>query len=257
MIRVAALISGEPRFCSEFDNFLTALGKNCEIDWFCYVWHNSQYGGTWGWDLVSEYWLNPQDATAWAEFTKNLPSNHRLRAMVLADRNSVAVPRIVNHAGETNVARCWSMYESLHRVDLLRRAYQQQIGRNYDLVIRTRPDIGLKGAVDLVDLAQKARENPRLLFTPDQLEYGYAQTKINDMLAMGSDHSVAVYANCVQHLMDYHSRGVIFHPETLLAIHCQQQGLILSRENWGHLMLRELGIKDSQGCYHSDFGRWS
>lgn len=255
MTRVAAVLAGEPRFCAEFDLFLQSLKNYTSVHWYMYFWNNSQAGGTHGFDLVAEKWLAPQYSWAVAKISENLPQGHSLARLVLADRTAVQIPQVVNQARETNVTRMWSMYHSLHQADLLRRQHEAQEGP-YDLVIRARPDVGLRGTIDLGHLCEIAAQDPRVLFTPNSEVHGYGH-RINDMIAIGSSASMTVYADAVNFIPDYHSSGVIFHPETMLAYHCHAQSLRVVASNFGGIVLRKLGQQQPRGPYISDFGRWA
>lgn len=254
-MRIAAIMAGEPRFCREFDLFIDSLKNYQQVDWYMFFWSNSRAGGTHGFDLVAPQWLSVDRTWAIEKLRSTLPTSHRIVGLVLADRNSVQTPQIANKAGETNVERMWGMYNSLQQADLLRRSAEQQLGR-YDLVIRARPDVGLTGTVDLEQLAQLVEQNPRALITPTAEVHGYGH-RINDMIAFGSSESMTVYCDAVQWIPEYYNRGLIFHPETMLAYHCAQQGLDVIQKDFGSIVLRKLGTQIPNGPYISDYGRWA
>jgi len=251
-MRVAAVMGGEPRFCREFDLFLNSLG-GVAVDWFMYFWSNSRAGGTHGFDLVAAPWLMPDPAWAHAKLAQELPPNHRVIALEFADRNSIVTPQISKKAGETDAERMWGMYNSLKGADLLRRQHEAEYGA-YDLVIRARPDVGLSGSLDLERLF--AESNPLSLYTPDNEQHGYGH-RINDMIAVGTSRSITAYCDAVDWIPYYYRQGVIFHPETMLAVHCQQMNLAVQPRDWGQVVLRKLGQQIPNGAYISDYGRWA
>lgn len=254
-MRIAAIMAGEPRFCREFDLFVDSLKNYESVDWYMFFWANSRAGGTHGFDLVAPKWLDVDREWAIEKLRTSLPENHRIVGLVLADRTQVQTPDIVHKAGETNVERMWGMYNSLHQADLLRQSAETRLGA-YDLVIRARPDVGLRGSVDLGELCDIVKDNPRALITPNTEIHGYGH-KINDMIAFGSSNSMTVYTDAVHWIPEYHSRGLIFHPETMLAYHCAAQKLDVVEKNFGEIVLRKLGTQIPNGPYLSDFGRWA
>lgn len=254
-MRVAAIMAGEPRFCREFDLFLNNLTNYQSVDWYMFFWANSRAGGTHGFDLVAPNWLNVDREWAMEKLKSVLPETHRIAGLVLADRTQVVTPNITNKAGETDVERMWGMYNSLHQVDLLRRSAEQQLG-DYDLVIRARPDVGLRGPIDLKELSEIVATNKRAIITPNTEVHGYGH-RMNDMIAFGSTHSMTAYCNAVQWIPEYHNRGLIFHPETMLAYHCRAQQLEVIEKDFGELVLRKLGTQVPNGPYLSNFGHWA
>lgn len=256
-MKIAAIMAGEPRFCREFDLFLDSLANYQEIDWFMYFWSNSQRGGTHGFDLVAEPWLAPDQHWAWAKLEKELPNTHKIRSLVFADRHRVPSPKIANKAGETSVERMWGMYNSIYQADRLRRSWETTNEFEYDIVIRTRPDVGYTGSIDLERIAEMISNNPRIVITPNKEIHGYGGYRMNDMMAIGSGASIAAYCDCVSWIPRYYNQGLIFHPETQLAFHCAQQGLEIVTMDFGDPVLRKLGQQVPNGPYLSDYGRWA
>lgn len=255
-MRVAAIMAGEPRFCKEFDLFLDSLGPDVQVDWFMYFWSNSRQGGTHGFDLVAAPWLKPDQHWAYEKLEKELPHGHRVRSLVFADRHRVRAPNIVNRAGETSVERMWGMYNSIHQADRLRRSWETTNNFEYDLVIRTRPDVGYTGTIDLEAVHKLLENNPKRLVTPNKEIHGYGY-RMNDMLAIGTSSSMTSYCDCVNWIPRYHAQGLIFHPETQLAFHCEQQGLEVIPMDFGNTVLRQMGQQIPNGPYLSDYGRWA
>jgi hypothetical protein len=254
-MRVALLISGEPRFCREFDLFLDHLRGHGTVDWFVWLWQGSQSeGDSRGLDVVAPCWRHLDYQTAHNRLTQLMPSNHTLARLTIADRLQYPPPTVHNKAGETSVERMWGMYSSLYQCDLSRRAHEQNLAQPYDLVVRIRPDLGLNAPLDLVQYKQLVTENPSTVITASNHIHGYGH-RINDMMAIGNSTAMSTYCDLAQHIVDYHDRDhIIFHPETMLAYHLKQQGLV-SRELY-EVVLRQFGsVVDD--AYRSDYGRWA
>lgn len=254
-MRVAMLIPGEPRFCREFDSFLDNLRGYTSIDWFVWLWQSSQSEVDRGVDVVAPSWRSLNHAAAHARLVKLLPQGHTLASLTIADRSHFPPPQVHNKAGETNVARMWGMYNSLDQCDLARRSHEQTVAQPYDLVIRTRPDIGLTAPLDLMSYRHFLDQNPSTVITPHNEVHGYGH-RTNDMMAMGLGQAMSVYCNLAQHIVHYHQLGLIYHPETMLAFHMQARGLTNHNTDTFEVSLRKLGsVVD--GAYRSDYGRWA
>ncbi len=246
-MRLALMLSGEPRFCREFDLLLNSIGSEHSVDWYCVFWSQSQRGASWGYDLVSERWLNIDESWARGKISENLPHNHRLAGFQLVNPDSVTAPQVSWVSGETSIDRMWRMFVTT-------KICNQMITDNYDLVIRARPDIGLSRPMNWTALARRTAD--KTLITPTGRVYGYSSYKINDMLAVARPQTMQVYSQCVDYIADYCGQGLIYHPETQLAHHCQAQGLNNIFWDFGHISFRELGLWRDK-IYYSDFGRWA
>lgn len=256
-MRIALILAGDPRWSKEFDSFLSSINGNFSIDWFVYLWDNADTtGGRPDWEVVSKNWSPCNQQWAREKIESCLPNNHHLKSIDLSDRLSLTIPDIHNKAGETSIERMYSMYYSLYRADQLRKTYQDQNFFTYDIVIRTRPDLGLTGIIDLEKAINYIRANPNAILTPNSEIHGYG-VKMNDMVAIGNDRSISVYCSMFESLIHYNRQGVIFHPETMLAYHCAVNNLnVVPIDEWGKIILRQLGRVENNG-YKSDFGRWA
>lgn len=88
----------------------------------------------------------------------------------------------------------------------------------YDLVVKFRPDI----MNDFLPFFDHVSENE--LYTPKDHVFGWPG--INDMIALGSFNTMKIYSSMYDHIDEYITKGILFHPETMLRHHIDSQGLI-------------------------------
>jgi hypothetical protein len=113
----------------------------------------------------------------------------------------------------------FSMFYKIKLCDDARQAYEQSEGSQYDLVIRSRPDIMHAGAFPFTGLP-----TPDTVYTHRLGHVG----GMNDMIAAGDGESMAGYSRCFDHLRQYVNDGCLWRPEALLYYHVQQLGLTIS-----------------------------
>ena len=254
-MRVALLIPGEPRFCKEFDQFLENLQGYDQVDWFVWLWQESQCEEHRGVDVVAPSWRQLDHNTTRARIQQHLPVQHQLINLTIARKELYPAPQFYRKDGSTSVERVWGMYTSLQQCDLTRRAHEQTLDSPYDLVIRTRPDLGLTAPLDLNVCRNYLKQNPSTIITPRNAVHGYNH-KTNDMMAVGPSDIMSTYCNLVDHVIEYHDRlGMIYHPETMLAFHMHMQG-IKNHNSTFDIMLRKFGTVINN-AYRSDYGRWA
>ena len=76
----------------------------------------------------------------------------------------------------------------------------------------------------------------------------------NDVIGIARPDAMTKYTDLINRSLEYNSRGIVFHPETLLAYHLVENGLnntpILNVE------IRHQTINLPNGDITVDFGRW-
>lgn len=259
-MKIAILVPGEPRFCKEFDVFLERLPPDAQIDWFFYLWKNSTYGGSRG--LVSPNWVTIDRDWAFNKIKENLPAYHNIIRVEIGENWRDHFQTSITTG---NVDSIFPMYSSLYLADKMRQEHELSAGK-YDLVIRTRPDVGMLQAVDFNAIKSRIESEPTLVLMPDGQRYGNNVPTVNDMFAIASSNNMTIYSNLVNRLNEYHNAGVQFHPETLLSHHLRTNGLhfppsgfdillrALSREIDGkHVELSKI----VDGKLYPNFDRWA
>lgn len=257
MTRCALLISGEPRFCREFDLLLERFKNFDQIDWYVLVWDSSPefsgYHRSQQSRLVSPSWLNPTMVQAETQIKTNLPPGHNLARLELVDQSLLEFKFPQNHDGVTNINNAWKMFWCNQKTDQWRRQVEKQQQFSYDLVIKARPDMMAYSDIDLGHAARISQDQ-NCIIMPDNTRAGYGYA-ISDLMALGGSSAMTQYANCYDHVSEYMEHGRIFHPETILGWYLQKQNIRI--QNMGiRIDIRQLGQRISETAYISDFGRW-
>lgn len=249
-MKVAVLIPGSPRFCSEFDKFISGLVNYSSVDYFCYLWSNNPLpdkpGGYDEYRLLTDQWRDPNPSWAQEKIKSNLPNGHHLRGLKFADSSNLVYPKVTPHGAV--VWSVWRMHYSWHQVDLMRQEYEYY-NQPYDLVIRARPDCGIVGKIDCEKYSQT--EN---IYVPNHGWHGLGHS-ICDIMALGNSHNMKIYNSVVNNSLTYVENGWIpFHPETILAFHLKMNNLNVRQGDWGYTIRPDLYEKD--GFKTVNFGLW-
>lgn len=233
-MKIAVIISGEPRFSSQLDSFIESLKYADQIDWFFYLWDHTtvkytklQVPLSWK-DIISKEW-------ALTTIKTHFPSNHNIIDVQIENQN--IVPPMFNSEHVL-----FKQFYSLNQVDILR----QQHGP-YDLVIRGRIDLSIPTTFDLNTIKTLIDQNPKLIFTPINNRHGLYD--LNDQLAISSPENISIYTSLINYINQYKSQGIIEHPETLLGHHLISNNLEIRRD----LLVGEL--RDPNNT--EGFGKWN
>jgi hypothetical protein len=217
-MRVACLISGQPRFNKSFELQLQHLKNNLEIDWFITTWKKSNHGD------VSPI-LRDIDIDGAREYIgKRFLQGHRLVDIEVIDQPNT------NHIEEKNYAKDGSqsrshiylMYLGIYMANQLKTKHEEKTSP-YDLVIRTRPDVSLNQDINLIELMPFFEKNTNSIITPRNDRYGPGPT--NDQFAIGTSNTINLYADAVNNLDEMSNMGVKYDPETLLYHHLKRSGI--------------------------------
>lgn len=240
-MRVAVLISGEPRFSREFDLFLENLTGYDEIDWYFYMWNNATYSLEK--KLMPESWYGIDRDTAYNKIRVNLPDNHNIAYLKLEDQNVFQYPQVTERLGwgvrQENV---WRMWYSWMRVD-------EQCPDDYDIVIKSRPDVALMQEVNL----KKLNLQPNQMILPNNFGGVYNNKHICDLLAISSRKNIKIYNDIINWVPSYYNAGCPFHPETMLSVHLDNNGIVYPKGTFD-VQYRYFG-KDGDN-YNIQPGRW-
>jgi hypothetical protein len=258
-MKVAILVSGEPRFCRELTVFQSRLVGFDSADWFVSVWSRSQsrsdYWRSQGSELVAPGWLNPTVEWAQERIQLNLQGGHRLAHLELVDQSQLAFPHSGRDDGVTNVANGWKMFWGNWRTDQMRQAHEHSTGQPYDLVLKIRPDLMLHNTLDLARCAEILGHDDRAVIMPDNTRAGYGHA-VSDLMAVGRGAAMSCYADCLHSIEQYIAQGKIFHPETILGDYLKSQQMGIRTAGF-RIDIRQLGQRISETEYISDFGSWA
>jgi hypothetical protein len=250
-MKIAVLISGEPRFCEEFDQQLSQYTDYDTIDWYFFLWQNNTAPHHTGIEVVSPFWQTIDEVSARQKLETNLPANNRLAKISVVDKDDYKInfePK--NKSSETNAENTWLKFNGFYRVNQLLKSST----KNYDLVVMTRPDICLENKLSFKYIKHELDRSPDLVMTPNNWAHGYGR-KICDNFAISKPNIMDVYCNLINYIPEFQKEGFIFHPETMLAEHLFRNNIEIVKGEFS-MQLRNLGKRDPVKHYISNFGRW-
>lgn len=117
--------------------------------------------------------------------------------------------------------RILGMWYKIWRANELKRAWEQQHGFVYDVVVRTRADVLHFETPQFSDISGQH------IYIGNKFGYG----GLPDIFAYGSSLLMDFYASLIHRIHEYASKGVTVHPETLLDWHLLSQlpqGIVFS-----------------------------
>ena len=260
-MKTALLLSGWPRFHAEFDEQLSNL-KGSDIDWIVVLWQNYPQDV----DFTLNACLTPswtsrveteQDARAWLR--ERMPPGHNLAHFSYRDWNDFPPYMIGDYANQgpgTNPEAIFRQYWMLKQAN---EASKQTAP--YDLVIRSRQDLGVATEMPLDQIHQELLADPMRIVTPSNHRQGYQQS-FNDQFAIGLPSAIDIYAGAVDYFNEfYFQKGVVMHPENIISHVIHAQGLhwnatecVVNLRTRGRYLTPH--FVRGQRYYEPDFGRW-
>jgi hypothetical protein len=206
-MRSALLISGNPRFTENFDLQLQNL-QNSDIDWYITLWRRGESQD----NRTSKNWVDVETAEhARSLIEPHLPSNHVIKHIDLLDPAQYnEMPREYD-TRYIPVIFLWQQFISLKICDHARR----NLGIQYDLVIRSRPDLGLDRPIFLDLAKQWLLSNPNTVITPDNQRHGITPF-FCDQFAIGLPNIMEKYCDAIDLFDDMYLNGVDYNPERLM-----------------------------------------
>lgn len=217
-MKIAILISGEPRFTNFIDDFINSLQGVDQADWFFYLWRETPHNEIF--ERVPEGWHNiPSREWAINNIKNRLPNNHNVANLKLGEQYE-------SPGTDAIYKQFWGIYQS----NLLRQEYEKNNG-NYDLVIRARSDLLINDPINLQYIRSQLDYNSKLVFLPEGPRYGYNKDTINDQFAISSPDNIKIYTelvNYISHRVQY--KNIILHAETQLVYHLLKNDLELKHE---------------------------
>ena len=249
-MKTALLLSGNPRFCNEFDMQLDNL-KNSSIDWIVILWTRHSGDGSDRNELISPSWQAKTTEQARSIIEPKLPPGHRLAHIELLEPSSFpSLTKKYQHI-DCNVENLFQQYWMLKQCDLAR-----QLLDSYDLVIRSRLDIGIDIPIDLLQVYNFLQNNPRCVITPaNRRSCGF-----NDMFGIGLPETMKTYCEAVDHIDHFNlNLNVKLHSELMISTILASQGLHWPMTNF-NVSLREQGTgstrSEDNNPFIPNFGRW-
>ena len=258
-MRTALLISGYPRFHAEFDQQLANLHGSA-IDWIVVFWKNQPQDI----DHTVNAYITPSwsetvtdEATAVQWLNERIPPHHNLAHFSFVDWNdfpSNLVHDYPNQVPGTNPEAIFRQYWMVQQVNAASKHYAP-----YDLVIRSRQDLGVETPLYLDKIYNKLIDEPMRIVTPSNHRQGLG---LNDQFAIGLPHAMDLYAKVVYYFNEmYFYKNATMHPENIVSHALVHQGIYWGTEECV-VHLRQRGkyltknFTSGVPYYAPDFGRW-
>lgn len=213
-MRVAALISGLPRFTQDFDITIQQLLSYDQIDWYFYLWNkDSTYDSK-----ITPNWPINDPNEVYRRIKSHLPAGNKIANLQIAEMPSFDNSRHYNFIPTATPQGVWTMHCGLKQVNLL----CNQSNIDYGLVIRTRPDVSINKVIFL-DLAKQFLEsNSKSIIMPSNARYGFNNHWANDQFAIALPDVMNTYCNAFDFLEQYANEGLPMSGELLLAHHLER-----------------------------------
>lgn len=246
-MKTALLLSGNPRFSIDFDSQLENL-QGSTIDIFIAFWKRPE-----GIDpKLSPNWCNLKDGNEIIKrLAPHLPNHCIIRhAEVVLEDYFPSLPFQYEPFRSTPL-NVWQQYNILKYCNSIRKQTD-----TYDLVIRSRTDLGLNQVIDLPLALTTLHQYPKCIFTPNNQRYGYLidfghfQTGFNDQFAIGLPDIMDLYTNAVDQFDNLYKQGIQYNPEYLLQTHLYRNGISWPPTSW------EI-VRDPAHYVPIEHGKWS
>jgi hypothetical protein len=208
-MKIAILLPGQPRFTEDFRLFLSNIKGYYQADWFVYITNNNV--PTKENVKIASSWGNFDSDWAYEKIKSMLPVNNVIRSYQISDADLQVFPPVNNlfQVLDSNVT--FKMFYNIYRADQARQQYEQTHNFKYDLVIRTRADLGLESEVNLRDL--NITENQIVMPTNGW----HGSPAGNDQFAIGRSKEMSIYGTLYTRIKEYNNKGLHFHPESMVA----------------------------------------
>lgn len=227
-MRIAILLPGQPRFTRNFLTFISNLTGYDRADWFVYITNNnvpSVANNKQGVSINSQ-WITFDPVWAREKIKSWLPDNNIIQSLEISDDFQLSVIPVVNLFQVDKPDNVQKMFYNLYKADCLRQQFEETNNFSYDLVIRTRPDLGIVSELDLRQLTIE----PTQIVMPSNEWHGNPQA--NDQFAIGNSHNMKIYSTLFTRIKEINDSGLHFHPESMVGRNLSQNGLSYSTGNF-------------------------
>jgi len=221
-MKIAILICGQPRFTEDFNLTLQNLTGYNQADWFCYFTPDNQSLPLN--KLPSDIWRNITDVElVKTVFQSSLPANNFVRSFELSDSDYITLPK----EPEGVPTPAYKLWYNLYQVNQLRLKYETENNVEYDMVIRTRPDIGLVNTVDLKNIDVKESVVTPKNKIAGHLHLSASSPQMCDMFAIASPTQMTVYCDMIKdaHNNFFTQNRYQWHTESAHALHLRMNNV--------------------------------
>lgn len=247
-MKIALVLTGYPRFCRDFEDQLALLTTQHTIDWHLTFWHTPP-------TITNRSnphfdYNNPRDFIEQGLKQLNKQNKHKIQTLTILDPTTIPQPKQNYKPFYCNLDSVYNQYW------LLEYTWNQLLNynTNYDLIIRSRPDIGLKYPLDLDLLYTFLTQHPNTLITPPNERHG-PPPGFCDQLAIGLPHTMNTYFNLHKTFDDLYNLGIPYNPELLLQQALKNHSINYPTCNQATITIRNYG-KHVPGYFYPDWGIW-
>lgn len=247
-MKTAILISGRPRFTQEFDDFLNSLTNYDQLDWYFLLWNTAHKEDV----RVPPNWPTTIEDVR-DHIAGKLPANSNIVYLEQPAPPEFDSTQNFNLTPWSIAQNIWTMYYGIHAVNSIR----EQHG-SYDLVIRTRPDIGITESLDLRAIHQQLIEQPNIVLMPENHRHSMIGTPVNDLFAIGLPETMSVYSRAFESIAEINEKHLPFHGETVLSYHLRKNDIQVPSPNF-HSVMRYYTHNGQPWVDDTSisFGRWN
>lgn len=217
-MRIAILLPGQPRFTRDFNTFVSNLTGYDQADWFVYITNNNVANFKWCVSM-SPSWTTFDPAWAFEQITSWLPANNIIQSFEISDDFQQPVIPVKNLFEVDKPDNVQKMFYNIYKADCLRQKFEELNNFSYDLVIRTRPDLGLTSQVNLKDL--NIQDNQIIMPNSDW----HGMPKCNDQFAIGNSRNMKIYSTLFTRMKEINDSGFHYHPESMVGYNLTQNGI--------------------------------
>jgi hypothetical protein len=212
-MKIAIMLSGQPRFNREFSDLLVNLRNYDQIDIFLYLWNSDPAESV----FIPPTWPIDPDSIR-SRIQANIPTNAQIASLQILSQPTYNVTKSYNLTPWSNPTNIWYTFYGIKQVNTLKEEYEKIHGA-YDFAIRARPDAGLRDPVDCYRIKEYLDSNPSVVIMPDNRRFGLQGNPVNDLIGIGTGNAMSTYCSAIDYFDQYNDQGTLYHPETLLSRH--------------------------------------
>jgi hypothetical protein len=219
-MKIAILLPGQPRFTRDFNTFVSNLTGYDQADWFFYITNNNVTNFKWcvtmhpPWAVFDPVWAL-EKIKSW------LPDNNTIRSFEISDDFQLPIIPVVNLFDVDKPDNVQKMFYNIYKADCLRQQFEETNNFKYDLVIRTRADLGLATPLNLKDLNIQKNQ----IMMPHLECFWHGHPLCNDQFAIGNSHDMKIYSTLFTRIKEINDSGLRFHPESMVGHNLAQNGV--------------------------------
>jgi len=214
-MKIAILLPGQPRFTQDFITFVSNLTGYDQADWFVYITNNNVSNFKWC-VTMNPPWTVFDPAWALEKIKSWLPNNNTIRSFEISDDFQLPIIPVVNLFEVDKPDNVQKMFYNIYKADCLRQQFEKENNFKYDLVIRTRADLGITSELNL----QQLNIDGNQIIMPASDWHG--NPRANDQFAIGNSHSMKIYSTLFTRIKEINDSGFRFHPESMVGHNLRQ-----------------------------------